>query len=34
LLKAVEAREQAVIDKLQEQKDALEKANANYIKGI
>ena len=34
LLKAVEAREQLVIDKLEEQKNALDKANQNYLKGI
>ena len=34
LLEAVEAREQAVIDKLEEQKTALEKSNEKYIKGL
>ena len=34
ILTAIEDREQAIIDKLQDEKDALEKASQNYIDGL
>lgn len=34
LLTAIEDRQQAIIDKLQDQKDALEEASQNYIEGL
>lgn len=34
IITAIEDREQAIIDKLQDEKDALEKASQNYIDGL